>query len=143
VIADFFARAGEEAFRDAEEQIINEITSRSHSFIFATGGGVVLREQNREYLRTRMQVHYLQCTSEEIAMRLHRRTATRPLLHGQDPRKRLQDLLREREALYLQTAHHVIPLHGLTLSCAVQRVRKTASIANSPSIHSPQYQSNR
>jgi len=130
-IAEFFAHMGEAAFRDVEEQVLDELSAGASALVLATGGGAVLRAATRQRLRERMQVHYLQCPPEDIAARLQQRTASRPLLHGQDPLLRLQALLHEREALYRQTAHRVVPLHGLTLARAVQRVREAAS-ANTP-----------
>ena len=40
-IADFFAREGEERFRDIEQDVIDELTSRGGQ-VLATGGGAVL-----------------------------------------------------------------------------------------------------
>jgi shikimate kinase len=72
--------------------------------VLATGGGAVLREENRELLRERGLVIYLQASVDEIA----RRTAndrTRPLLQAADPRARIVEILHQRDPLYLQTAH--------------------------------------
>jgi len=54
-IADFFERNGEEAFRTLEMETIAALVSSGPS-VLATGGGVVLRERNRELLRARTLV---------------------------------------------------------------------------------------
>ena len=106
-IREFFEREGEQAFRDMESQVIDELSASTSSLLLSTGGGVVLREQNRRHLHARTQVFYLDCTPEAIAARL-RNDVTRPLLQVEDPALRLRELLLQREPLYLETAHFVI-----------------------------------
>ncbi len=57
-IKDFFASQGEQAFRDIESQVIDDMT-RTACGVLATGGGAVLKEANRQLLRERTQVIYL------------------------------------------------------------------------------------
>ncbi|HEY4665375.1 MAG TPA: shikimate kinase, partial [Comamonas sp.] len=75
--------------------------------VLSTGGGAVLRSENRKLLKACSTVFYLQSLPEDIARRL-RNDTTRPLMHGEDPLKRLRDLLQVRGPLYLETAHYVI-----------------------------------
>lgn len=105
-IKDFFAREGEEAFRDIEAQVIDELTQISQGVV-STGGGAVLRAENRVHLRSRGQVIYLKSTPEELARRL-RHDTHRPLLQVEDPLKRLRDLFAIRDPLYRETCHFVI-----------------------------------
>ena len=51
-IAAIFAEDGEPLFRDWEEQVLSELTTAHPGAILATGGGVVLRESNRQALRS-------------------------------------------------------------------------------------------
>jgi shikimate kinase len=105
-IRDFFAAQGEAAFRDVEQQVIDAMT-QGDAKVLATGGGAVLREQNRHALRERTTVLYLRSTPEELFRRL-RHDTHRPLLQVRDPLRRLRDLFRERDPLYRSTAHFVI-----------------------------------
>ena len=75
--------------------------------MIATGGGAVLREANRRALQQSATVVYLRSSPEELHRRL-RRDTQRPLLQVADPRARLQQLYRERDPLYRETAHFVI-----------------------------------
>lgn len=75
--------------------------------VLATGGGAVLRPANREALRAYGTVIYLRSSPEELQRRL-RHDTQRPLLQVADPRARLQQLFRERDPLYRETAHFVI-----------------------------------
>lgn len=71
-IRDFFAREGETRFRDLEAEVIDELT-RGGSGVLSTGGGVVLREANRQHLRDRTRVVYLNSSPEIVSP-----TAPRP-----------------------------------------------------------------
>lgn len=101
-----FERDGEEAFRDLEETVLDELTTQPH-VVISTGGGAVLRATTRQRLRERGQVVYLNSNPEEIHRRL-RYDSSRPLLQGDDPLARLRDLYRVRDPLYRETAHFVI-----------------------------------
>lgn len=127
-IREYFEREGEQAFRDVEAQVIDELTQSRQGLLLSTGGGVVLREENRRHLHERAQVYYLKCAPEDIAVRL-RNDVTRPLLQVEDPAQRLRDLLLQREPLYLQAAHYVIQTTGLTVAQAAQRIRMQADLA--------------
>ncbi len=105
-IRAFFDVHGEEAFRDIEQEVIASLTARGEG-VLATGGGAVLREANRTALRAGTTVIYLRSTPEELFRRL-RHDTQRPLLQVENPMQRLRDLHRERDPLYLSTAHFVV-----------------------------------
>lgn len=105
-IREYFAREGEAAFRDVEQQVIAELAAGA-SCVLATGGGAVLRQPNRECLRACGQVIYLRSTPEEVFRRV-RHDGNRPLLQVEDPLTRLRALYAERDPLYRETAHFVI-----------------------------------
>lgn len=105
-IRDFFAREGEERFRDLEQEVIDELTLQD-SLVLATGGGAVLRPSNRDALHSRTHVLYLRASPEDLFRRL-RHDTQRPLLQVADPQQRLRELFRERDPLYRRTAHFVI-----------------------------------
>lgn len=105
-IREYFAREGEAAFRDLEEQVLAEL-AQGPDAVVATGGGAVLREANRNALRAGGKVIYLRSTPEELYRRL-RHDTQRPLLQVADPMARLRTLYAERDALYRETAHFQI-----------------------------------
>lgn len=105
-IRDYFATHGEVAFRDLEQQVIDELT-RQRGLLLATGGGAVLRQANREALHRRGQVFYLRSSPEELFRRL-RHDTKRPLLQVDDPLRKLRELYRERDPLYRRTAHYTV-----------------------------------
>lgn len=101
-IPTIFAYEGEEGFRSRESKIIEQLT-REKGIVLATGGGVVLREQNRNLLTENGFVVYLSCSIENILART-RKDTQRPLLNTQNPRERIVELLGQREALYKSCA---------------------------------------
>ena len=105
-IRAFFEREGEGAFRDLEAEVIDELT-RSPQAVVGTGGGAVLRAENRQCLRARGQVVYLRSSAEDLFRRL-RHDRQRPLLQVADPLARLKELHSQRHPLYAQTAHFTI-----------------------------------
>jgi shikimate kinase len=101
-----FELEGEAGFRKRETDLINEF-SALHNVVLSTGGGAVLAAENRERLRSRGFVVYLETTVEQQLKRLaHDRK--RPLLAAPDRRERLLAMAAEREPLYRETADLVI-----------------------------------
>ena len=105
-IREYFEREGEARFRDVEQSVIDELTQKSNG-VLSTGGGVVLRSANRQHLRERAQVIYLNSSPEELYRRL-RHDKSRPLLQVADPLDRLRELFTQRDPLYRETAHFII-----------------------------------
>ena len=89
----------------------------------ATGGGAVLREENRRVLRANGLVVYLD-VSPAILLERTRNDRNRPLLQVDDPYQKLQQLYLEREPLYREVAHLVIDGSRLSLQSVVQRIAK-------------------
>ncbi|NVK00009.1 MAG: shikimate kinase AroK [Oceanospirillaceae bacterium] len=97
---------GEEGFRDREENVIDQV-SQQDNIVLATGGGAVLREGNRRVLRERGFVIYLHASVDQQVERTAR-DKNRPLLQTENPRARLEELIRVRDPLYKQTADFVM-----------------------------------
>jgi shikimate kinase len=105
-IRDFFEREGEDAFRDVERSVIHDLTE-DLAGVLATGGGAVLRPENRQRLRDAGHVIYLRSTPEEVFRRV-RHDGNRPLLQVPDPMGRLRSLYDERDPLYRETSHFIM-----------------------------------
>lgn len=106
-IRDYFTREGEDAFRNVEQDVIDELTLRQVDQVISTGGGAVLRPLNRQRLHERGRVVYLRSYPEELFRRL-RNDTSRPLLQVSDPMARLRELFEARDPLYKDTAHFVM-----------------------------------
>ena len=99
-------REGEERFRDIESSVFAELLAERYGVV-ATGGGIVLRDVNRQFLRDHTVCVYLRSTPEELFRRL-RHDSKRPLLQVADPLARLRELFADRDPLYRDAAHFVI-----------------------------------
>jgi shikimate kinase len=119
-IREFFAREGEENFRDVEQKVLDDL-SLTHQGVLATGGGSVLREVNRRHLHERGHVIYLRSTPEDVFRRVRHDTG-RPLLQVDDPLARLRALYEARDPLYRATAHHVIDTGRPSVSTLVNTI---------------------
>ena len=126
-IREFFAREGEDNFRDVEQQVLDDLT-RTHEGVIATGGGAVLREANRRHLRERGHVLYLRSTPEDVFRRV-RRDTVRPLLQVDDPLGRLRDLFDARDPLYRETAHFVIETGRPSVATLVNMITMQLELA--------------
>ena len=93
---------GEEKFRDRESSVIDELTQRE-GILLATGGGSVLRKENRRYLQARGIVVYLD-TSLDTQIRRTEKDKKRPLLQNVDHRKILAELRDVRDPMYNEVA---------------------------------------
>lgn len=105
-IPTIFDIEGEAGFRNREVAVIDDL-SRDHDLVLATGGGAVLREENRAALKSRGTVIYLQADVDTLVERT-RRDRTRPLLQTADPRGKIEELLRQREPIYRELADIVV-----------------------------------
>lgn len=98
-----FQVEGEEGFRRREAQVIDEL-SRRQRIVLATGGGAVLRAENRRVLHERGFVVYLSADIDQLLARTAR-DRNRPLLRDPNPRGVFERLLAERAPLYREVAH--------------------------------------
>lgn len=97
-IADIFANDGEPRFRDLEAAALAEALEHAAAII-ATGGGIILRPENRALLSERATCIWLDATTDALVARLQQHDEERPLLAG-DARQRLEALRAARADLY-------------------------------------------
>ena len=101
-VATIFEFEGEEGFRNREQKMLKELTQLK-GIVMATGGGAILREENRQLLTQNGFVIYLYCDMDTLLERT-RRDTQRPLLDTEDPKSRLESLFAERQPLYSVSA---------------------------------------
>jgi shikimate kinase len=101
-IGRIFDIEGEHGFRDRESNALTELLSLN-SQVVATGGGSVLRKENRDLLRSRGYIIFLDTSVNQQMQRL-RRDKKRPLLQTENPRERLEALFDARRPIYLELA---------------------------------------
>lgn len=105
-IATIFEIEGEARFRDREASVIADL-ARLDDIVLATGGGAVLRAENRQVLRRHGTVIYLRAGIDDLLARTQH-DKNRPLLQTADPRAKLEALFNERDPLYREVADLVV-----------------------------------
>lgn len=110
-VSEIFERLGEEEFRQMETRCLERLLEEQEEQIISVGGGLPLRERNRELLKQLGTVIYLRVTAETVCMRLESDT-TRPLLQGEHPEEKVRKLLNERTGIYESAADIIIDVDG-------------------------------
>ena len=129
-IRTYFETEGEARFRDLEARVLTEVAQQPGGLVLSTGGGAVLRPENRDVLRHMGTVLYLRASPEEIYKRV-KHDKTRPLLQGGNPLEKLRELYAQRDRLYRETAHFVIETGRPTVSTLVNMVMMQLEMAAS------------
>ncbi len=132
-INQLFAESGEAAFRQLESDVLSQVCAFTKLTI-ATGGGIVMRQENWSYLHHGLIV-WLDAPVELLYTRLQEDT-TRPLLNDVDPQAKLRSLLEQRQPLYSQADLHITISEGETPEEIATRIIDTIpSILKTPVSH--------
>lgn len=99
-IPEIFERHGEQSFRDIETEAVRKLAGRK-GLVVSTGGGAVIREENRRLLKEAGIVVCLSASAQGVYERI-RYSGNRPLLEVPDPQARIVELLQERAAWYAE-----------------------------------------
>jgi shikimate kinase len=119
-IARIFAEDGEEAFRNAETEMLLRLRSETAAII-VTGGGIVLRSENLGLLKELGFVVHLDADAETLFARaMHR--SSRPLLQTENPRVTAEVLLQKREPHYRTVADFSLGTDALDQDEVAQRI---------------------
>ena len=121
-IESIFAEHGEEKFRELEHRVLEDLMSDSEPAIIATGGGVVLRQDNRQLLAQNALVVWLKGDLKTAASRLVQSPNPRPLLPKGDASEMeaaLTDLFDRRRHLYEEVADHILNVSVMPQADAV------------------------
>jgi shikimate kinase len=115
-----FEREGEDGFREREREVIEALTLLSN-VVIATGGGAILRPENREYLSSRGHVVYLK-TGIEQQLERTRHGRQRPLLYTDDPEAKLRELMAYRAPLYESIAKVTVATDGRAVRAVADEI---------------------
>lgn len=121
-IVEMFACGQEPAFRRHETNALRKLVALSDESVIATGGGIVLSQDNRELLAG-AKVIFLDADEHVVWNRVEKSLATRPLLSGQDQHGTLINIMRQRRPLYQQLAAHTLEVDSTTtVATLVQKI---------------------
>ena len=113
-----FEKEGEDGFRKRESKVIDDL-SKMDAVVLATGGGAVIKAENRSHLGGRGLVVYLYTTVDQQLART-KKGRERPLLGNGDRKQILADLMSERDSMYREIADLIVETDG----------RKVRAVAN-------------
>lgn len=114
-VSDLFNSKGEEAFRDMEATILEELPTQD--VVISTGGGIVLKERNRRFLQQKGIVILLDASPEEIAHRLEH-DRSRPLL-ASNLNESINTLFKQRDSFYRSTAQLTLLTDGKNVEAII------------------------
>lgn len=107
-IAEIVELEGWESFRARETAALEAVAEVSG--VIATGGGIILAPHNRQFMREKGIVIYLNAPVPVLVERLEAfpEEGQRPTLTGKPISEEVSEVLAERDALYREAAHHVV-----------------------------------
>jgi len=114
-IDHIFDIEGEKGFRRRESEVLESVCDMKN-IVLATGGGVILLEQNREVLKRAGLVVYLSSSVEQL-LRRTAKSKTRPLLKNSlDRKKTIIEIVNARDKYYREVATIVVDTTGKKLN---------------------------
>jgi len=125
-IDHIFDVEGEKGFRNRETSMLTDLCEISN-IVIATGGGIVIKPENRELLKHNSFVVYLSSSVEQLVNRTAR-SKSRPLLERSTNREQtIKDILKARESFYQEVADIVIDTTGKKLYAIINEITKSIS----------------
>ncbi len=121
-VSVIFDLEGEAGFRKRETAVIDELTQLENCVI-ATGGGAVLREENRKLLENNGHIIYLRAAVKDLCKRM-RYDRQRPLLQNVDVREKLEQLHQERHPIYTAIADEIVDTGQQSAGFLVSQIKK-------------------
>lgn len=112
LIKDIFSQSGEPYFRKIEKEAVKCVSTRK-DLIVACGGGVVLDSENTQILRDSGTIFCLAASVDTILVRI-KKNDLRPLLNVENPREKIEGLLKERAPFYSR-ANYTIDTSNLSV----------------------------
>ena len=122
-IPDMFAEHGEGFLRDLETELLKMMQEDTSHAVISVGGGMPVRAENRELLRSLGCVVYLTAEKETILGRV-KSDGSRPMLAGDSLERRVERLMEERENCYRQAAHLCVRTDRRSVRQVVQIIRQ-------------------
>ncbi|MCM1087723.1 MAG: shikimate kinase [Muribaculaceae bacterium] len=124
-ISEIFRTEGEAYFRDLETACLRKLLKTANHLIISAGGGLPLREENRDLLKRLGIVVYLRAGAETIYERLKHDT-TRPLLQGDNPRGKIEDMMKKRSKYYEKASNYIVDVDGKDFDAILDEIARAA-----------------
>lgn len=109
-ITDIFAEYGETYFRNLESNVLIELQRRRHTIV-SCGGGIVVRKENKDYMKKNGRVVFLTASPQTVYERV-KNSKERPILNNNMNVEFISQLLETRRALYEEAADITVATDG-------------------------------
>ena len=126
-ITHIFDIEGEVGFRKRETAMLDELTEKK-GIVLATGGGAILKPENRQFLMSRGTTIYLYANIDTLLERTSK-DRNRPLLQTEDPHAKLEELLDIRDPLYRETADIIIDTGKDSVRLALKEILEKLQVS--------------
>ena len=113
-VTEIFRLHGEEAFRQMETRLLEDLLGEEEALVISAGGGLPVRQENHLLLKRLGTVVYLQVDKDTVVRRLQGDTS-RPLLAGEELEQKVERMLKERGPFYREAADLTVDVSGRTV----------------------------
>lgn len=124
-ISDIFRQDGEPAFRSMETKLLERLVRENLTdTVISVGGGMPVRKENRQLMKKIGHCFYLKAPADVLAGRLQK-DLSRPVLQGksgEDLKKHILQLMKQREAAYLAVSDSVVDTERLTVQETAEKI---------------------
>jgi shikimate kinase len=125
-IETMISTEGWDRFRETEKRLVEEV-SRQNNLVIATGGGIVMDEENVKNLKQNGWVVWLEGNPEVLRERMakeQRSGKVRPSLTGADPLEEIEEVLTVRRPFYERAGDLVVDTSHLSIGDATALIIK-------------------
>ena len=119
-VSEIFEAKGEDSFRQKETEMLATLSQKTSPAVISTGGGAVLRRQNREIMEISGEVFYLRADIDTLWSRVRSKKG-RPLLDVKDPRAEFHELFMKRKDIY-ELSPHVVFTNDMSISEVADKI---------------------
>ena len=120
-IARFFEEKGEVAFRQVEEEVLDDLLKTDK--VISTGGGIVISPRNRALLKQNPDNIYLKADFETLYQRISADKDNQRPLFLNNSKEDLAAIFKERQAWYEEVASQVVDVSGLSPEEIIEELR--------------------
>lgn len=122
-IVNIFNDYGQDYFRKFEKKVLIEIIKNENIVVVATGGGIVLDEENRRLMKEAGKVIYLKASKETLYRRL-KKSKFRPLLNVNNKKDEISRILDNRQNFYSLAADISIQVDNKSIKEIIEEINK-------------------
>lgn len=122
-VGEIFAEKGEDYFRQLETNTVRDFSKNLSNTVLSTGGGLSIRQENIPYLKEIGTVVFLSVSKDGVLERLNP-NIERPLLAGDNPGKKVEELLAVRGPIYEEVADFIVDTNDKSAKEIVEEVKR-------------------